>query len=415
MPVGLIDAARTPWCRRGGALAGMSAADLGAIALRDLLLRAGLRPPAVDTVVVGSSRAANNGVLGRDLALRAEVSAPAFTVSMGDLSGERALTCAVQLLEAREADVVAVVGVDTPSNIVLGLPQPVREAVASSRVAETTADKIRALAGIKAADLRATPQPDTDPIGGQSVLEAAEVLAQRNGIDRRAQDEYAARSHRLAMAAWRAGHTGPRLIATPTPGSIALEVLERDDGPRSDRTVQSLASLPVAARGQPGWGVPPELATVTAGNAAAEADGAAAVLLARTDVCSDRGLGMLARFTAARFAATDPFSAPRQGAIVATRKLCRERTLPPVLEFFEPAAAVALAQIAALEANADSVNAWGGSIRGRARGSRHRAPARDDSSGPHACLGGSHRDDCEQRGHRTRRGNRADATELERC
>lgn len=343
----------------------MSAAALGAVALRELLLRAAVLPEVVDLVVVGSARSGTSGSLGAEVVFRAGMDAVAPSVSMGDVSGERAIAEASRAILGGDIDTAVAVGVETPSDLQLGLSGPLREAVMGTRRGETAADKLRAWAGVKATDLRPTASELRDPITEQTLAAAAESVALRFGLARDAQDAYAVRSHSRAHR--RARGEAIEVVPVPAPAGAGVMVVENDEGPRSEAAAQSLVRRAPLAKGGTGHFVPPTIATVTTGNLAAQADGAAAVLLTRPELARSRGWPVLAEIDGARFATIDPFALPRLGGASALRRLLEEKGEAiadvAVVEASEPAAAFALALLATLpEIDPAVLNRWGGSI-----------------------------------------------------
>jgi|GEM_PF-2216198 len=363
--IAVVEAVRTPWSPRGGGLSGMSAAALGAVAVRELLLRAAVLAETVDLVVVGSARSGTSGSLGAEVAFRAGMDAVAPSVSMGDVSGERAIAEACRAILVGDIDTAVAVGVETPSDLQLGLSAPLREAVMGTRRGETAGDKLRAWAGVKATDLRPTAAELRDPITEQTLGAAAEAVALRLGLDRAEQDAYAVRSHARAHRRMREG--APEVVPVPAPAGAGVLVVERDEGPRAEITAQSLARRAPLAKGAAALSVPPSIATVTAGNLSSQADGAAAVLLTRPELARSRGWTVLAEIDGARFATADPFAAPRLGGAAALGRLFDDKGERledfAVVEASEPAASFALALMASLPAlNPESLNRWGGSI-----------------------------------------------------
>ncbi len=365
--IAVVDAVRTPWSPRGGGLSGMSAASLGAVAVRELLLRAAVLPEVVDLVVVGSARSGTSGSLGAEVAFRAGMDAVAPSVSMGDVSGERAIAEACRAILVGDIDTAVAVGVETPSDLQIGFSAPLREAVMGTRRGETAGDKLRAWAGVKATDLRptATAAELRDPITEQTLAAAAEAVALRFGLDRAAQDAYAVRSH--ARAFRRAREGAAEVVPVPAPAGAGVIVVERDEGPRAEVTAQSLARRAPLAKPGAALSVPATIATVTTGNLSTQADGAAAVLLTRPDLARSRGWTVLAEVDGARFATADPFGSPRLGGAVALGRLLEEKQERlehiAVVEASEPAASFALALLASLpELDPNVLNRWGGSI-----------------------------------------------------
>ncbi len=364
--ISVVQTVRTPWCRRGGALSGMSAAALGSIATRELLLRADVLPGVIDLVVVGSARSGTTGSLGAEVAFGAGLSAVAPSVSMGDVSGERAIAEAARAILSGDVDTAVAVGVETPSDLQLGMSAPLREAVAGTKLAETAADKLRAWAGLKAGDLRPTAAVLRDPLTSETLAAAAEAVAQRHGIGRDAQDRYAARSHDRAIE--RGREPGGRdVVPVPALAGAGVIVVESDEGPRARLTAHALARETPIARTDPTSRTPASIATVTAGNLAAEADGAAAVLLTRPELARSRGWSVLGEIDSARFAAVDPFERSRLGGVAAARRMLEDASVRmadvAVVEASEPGAAFVLAMLESMpELDPERVNAWGGSV-----------------------------------------------------
>ncbi len=363
--IAVVDAVRTPWSPRGGGLSGMSAAALGAVVVRDLLLRAAVLPDVVDLVVVGSARSGTSGSLGAEVAFRAGVDAVAPSVSMGSVSGERAIAEASRAILVGDIDTAVAVGVETPSDLQVGLSAPLREAVMGTRRGETAGDKLRAWAGVKATDLRPTAAVLRDPISEQPLAAAAESVALRFGLDRAGQDAYAVRSHARAFRRVREG--APEVVPVPAPAGAGVMVVEHDEGPRAELTAQSLARRAPLAKAGAALSVPASIATVTAGNLSVPADGAAAVLLTRPDLARSRGWPVLGEIDGARFASANPFTSPRFGGSQALDRLLEEKNERladfAVVEASESAAAFALALLASQpELDPDVLNRWGGSI-----------------------------------------------------
>lgn len=360
----IVDAVRTAWCRRGGALSAMPAAALAATLVGELLLRSGVSRAAVDRLVVGSARSGASGMLAAEVSLRAGLTAPAHCVAMGDISSERALADAAATIVSGRAKLTIAVGVETPSELHLGLSQPLREAVASSRSAQGASERLRAWAGLRPRDLRPDqPAVLEDPVTRESVAAAAEAVAARYGIDRASQDRFAARSHAGAHT----HQAARRPVPVPAPALHGVRIIEHDDGPDPGATTHRLARATLLAASDPTLRVPQSIATATAQNVAGPADGAAALLLTSRAHADEQGWPVLAGLAAIRFVVDDPFDRPRLAGAKALLQLCDEYTISPsalqVVELAEPAAALTLATIAAVPGLPnDAVNRHGGAI-----------------------------------------------------
>lgn len=365
-PVAVLAAVRTPWSLRGGAMASVSAAELGAIAAREVMFTAGIRPSQVEALVVGmASPSHSSSDLPRDVGLRAELACPAHAVGMGWISAERALSTAVDGIVSGRTGMIAVVGVETPSDSAVKMSRALRETLTEIRRAQTNADAVRALASLRPADLALSFPRSVDPATGASPSTGAEVLAKRHGIERPEQDRYAARSHARAIEASRRTPSD-WVVPVPVRGPLRVQVVQHDDGPKGSVSAQSLGQLDPLPPDDPHSAVTQWLATVTPGNAAPEADGAAAVLLADLQQARQRRWPILGTIEEHGFVAVDPVRDPIMGQVGAARALLQRCETEPgdlqVVELHEAFAVQVLATIAELGLQPQAVNRWGGSI-----------------------------------------------------
>jgi len=280
----LYAAARTPFGRFGGALAGVRPDDLAATALTGVLAKApGLDRGAIDEVVWGNANGAgeDNRNVGRMAVLLAglPVSVPATTVNRLCGSSLDAAMIASRLLETGDAQVAVAGGVESMTRAPWVLPKPARGFPAGDVTAVSTT------LGWRLVNER-MPKEWTVSLG-----EANEQLAEALEIPRHRQDEFAATSHRLAARAWAAGFYDE--IVVPVPGVD----LARDENVRDDSTPEALAGLKPSFR--------PD-GTITAGNASPLSDGASALLLG-TEAAADRiGLPPIARIAGRGAVAVEP-------------------------------------------------------------------------------------------------------------
>jgi acetyl-CoA acyltransferase len=189
----------------------------------------------------------------------------------------------------------------------------------------------------------------------ESMGETAENVAAKYGIPRAAQDEFALRSHQRALAAHEAGGYRAELLPVTVPGKQPV-VVDRDEGPRADTSLEKLARLKPAFR---------DGGTVTAGNSSSLNDGAAALLLASERKASELGLKPLARIVAAASAGVDP-RLMGIGPVPATQKALKKAGLSAkqldLVELNEAFAAQSLAVIEELGLDPERVNVDGGAI-----------------------------------------------------
>jgi len=254
----LVGAVRTPIGRFGGALAGVTAAELGATAATESLRRAGLAPQAIQQVIWGAARQAGTGPnLARQIGYRAGApeTVPAFTVNQACGSGLKAIILAAQEIMLGRARAVLAGGVENMSRVPY---------FAEGARWGTKMGHVELVDGMYRDGF-------LDPLSGLIMGETAEKLARQYEITRDEQDAFALRSQQRAAAAIDSGRFDAELTPVPIKGRRGeLLNLERDEHPRADTTLESLRKLaPVFAKD----------GTVTAGNSSGITDGAAAIVV----------------------------------------------------------------------------------------------------------------------------------------
>ncbi len=337
----LYAAARTPFGRFGGALAGIRPDDLAATALTGLLDKApGLDRAGIGDVVWGNANGAgeDNRNVGRMAVLLAglPVSVPATTVNRLCGSSLDAAIIASRTLESGDADIVVAGGVESMTRAPWVLPKPDRAFPARDVTAVSTTLGWRLVNP-------AMPKEWTVSLG-----ECNELLQQKFAISRERQDEFAARSHRLAATAWDEGFYDDLVL--PVDG------LARDEGIRPGTSVDKLAALKPSFR--------PD-GTITAGNASPLSDGASALLLG-TAAAGDRiGLEPEARIAGRGVHAVEPQQfgyAPVEAAERALRRAGIRWEDVGAVELNEAFAVQSLACVDAWGIDPGIVNTRGGAI-----------------------------------------------------
>lgn len=332
----ILGGVRTPIGKFGGALQKMRARDIGSHAVRETLTKTGVAPQNVDLAVVGLARQAGNGPNpGRLIGIGGGLtySTPAYTVQQACLSGMLAVISGAQAIETGDASVVLAGGVEHMSSI----PHLSFDVRWGARMGK--AELIDAMFA----------DGFIDPMCGKHMGKLCDELASRYGITREAQDAYALESQKRWAAARKSGADDGIISSLPS-------VLEVDENPRPDSTMEGLAKLKPAFD---------PAGTVTPGNACGLADGAAAVVFASSDAAKRIGAKATARIIGTAIAAIDPQDyaiAP----VAATKKLLREIDMTidrfDYVEINEAFAAQMLACIQDLGLDGSRVNVWGGGI-----------------------------------------------------
>jgi len=287
----VVGAARTPIGRYGGTLKSVHPAQLGAVAARAALERAGLSGSDVDEVFIGHGRQAGSGPNpGRQVAVRAgvPVEAPAQTINQACASSLSAVALGAQAIELGQSSVVLSGGVESMSRMPYLL------------------DSDDARWGHRMGDFALVDAMYRDgffcPISNLIMGQTAEVLARQYGITRDASDAFALESQRKAEAATAAGRFADEIAPIAIDGRKGETVLfATDEHPRAGTTIEGLAKLPLVfpkVDGEPG--------IITAGTSSGITDGGAAVVLAGGDAVRARGLEPLARIIGWATAGVDP-------------------------------------------------------------------------------------------------------------
>jgi acetyl-CoA acyltransferase len=341
----LYAAARSPFGRLGGALAEVRPDDLAATAVTGVLAKApDLDPAEIDDVVWGCANQAgeDNRNVGRMAVLLAglPVSVPAVTVNRLCGSSLDAAMQASRAIEVGDAAVVLAGGVESMTRAPWVLPKPSRAFPAGNLTAVSTT------LGWRLVNER-MPAEWTVSLG-----EANELLADRFGISRERQDEFAARSHNLADAAWSAGFYDDLVVPVSVDGVVVD--LARDEGVRPGSSPEKLAGLKPSFRAD---------GTITAGNASPLNDGASGVLLGAGGAVP--GLDPLARVAGRGTHAVAPQDfgfAPVEAAAMALARAGIGWDDVAAVELNEAFAVQSLACVDAWKIDPEIVNAKGGAI-----------------------------------------------------
>jgi acetyl-CoA C-acetyltransferase len=341
----IVSTARTPIGKLSGAFASFSAQDLGGVAIKGALERAGVGPEQVDYVIMGQVLQAGQGqITARQAAAKAGVpmSVPAITINKVCLSGVNALYLADQMIQSGDAEVIVAGGMESMT----GAPYLLPKARAGYRMGH--GELVDSLindglwCAFDALHMGAGTEQYTQDFGG---------------ITRELQDEMAARSHERAAAAMKEGRLADEIVPVPVPQRKGdpVMVLE-DEGVRPETTAESLSGLrPAFAKD----------GTITAGNASQISDGAAALIVTSREKAEELGATPIAELVGFGMVAGPDTSLLTQPSRAIKRAL-DQANLPltdvDLFELNEAFAAVGIASMRDLGISDDVVNVNGGAI-----------------------------------------------------
>lgn len=341
----IISAMRTPTGKFQGSLKGFSAPELGAFAIKAAVEKAGIKPEEVDEVIMGCVVQAGMGQApARQAAMKAglppEVSA--LTVNMVCGSGLRAVALAAQSVMLGDADVIVAGGMESMSNIPYALPT----ARDGMRMGNQTAVDLMINDGLWC------------PFENWHMGNTGEVVAEKHGITREAQDEFAYNSHRKASEAQTAGKFKDEIVPVSIPQKKGDPIIfDNDEGIRGDSTVESLAKLKPAFKKDGG--------TVTAANASSINDGASALVITTAEKAAELGIEPLARIVASANSGIEPkyiMLAPVEGVKKVLKKAGWEMSDVDLFELNEAFSVQSLGVMKELGMQGDNVNVNGGAV-----------------------------------------------------
>ena len=344
--IAIVSGARTPFGRYCGKLKDFTAQELGAIAARGAIERAGLGADKFDHVVFGNAQQTSGDALygARHVGLRAglPIETPALTVNRLCGSGMQAIVNAAQMIQLGEASRVLAGGM---------------EAMSQAPFSIRGRDGFSLAPGGKLEDSLMVALLDS--YCGSYMANTAELYGSQHGVTREMQDEFAMRSQKCADDAYKAGRIQEELVPVPlknSKGETTGESLTEDDHRRPQTTMEALAKL------KPAFG---KNGTVTAGNASGIVDGGAAVVLMSLDEVRKREMEPLGRIVSWGVAGVDPKimgSGPVPATKVALQKAGMTLEHIDLIEVNEAFAAQYLAVEKQLGLDREKVNVNGGAI-----------------------------------------------------
>ena len=339
----ILSAVRTPIGKFGGSLASLTAADMGVVAAKAAIERAGVEASQVEETIFGNARQAGGGPNpARQISVRSGVpeEVPAFTVNKACASGMKAIALAYQAIVLGESSCILAGGTESMSR----LPYYLDGARWGYRLGNQELVDGMYRDGFFC------------PLAKMVMGETAEVLAEQYKITRDEQDEYALMSQTRAARAIAAGRFEAEIAPVTIEGKKGTSTFTRDEHPFPEASLERLAKLPPVFS---------KNGTVSAGNSSGITDGAAAVVVASEHFVKQNNLKPLARIAAVAAAGVDPRTMGI-GPVPALQKLQDKHNLRlqdfGLIELNEAFAAQVLACDRALGFNRERLNVNGGAI-----------------------------------------------------
>jgi acetyl-CoA C-acetyltransferase len=339
----ILSAVRTPIGKFGGSLASMTAADMGAVAAKSGIERAGIRPEQIEETIIGNARQAGGGPNpARQISIRSGVprEVPAYTVNKACASGMKSIALGYQEIATGNLDCVLAGGTESMSR----LPYYLDGARWGYRLGHQELVDGMYRDGFFC------------PMAKMVMGETAEVLAEQYKISREEQDQYALCSQSRAAAASQAGRFDDEMVPIILESKKGAQAFNRDEHLFAGASLEKLAKLaPVFSKS----------GTITAGNSSGITDGAAAVVIAGEAFVKNNNLKPLARIMAVTSAGVDP-RIMGIGPVPALRKMEQKHRLRlddfDLVELNEAFAAQVLACDRELHFNHEKLNVNGGAI-----------------------------------------------------
>ncbi|HMD15174.1 MAG TPA: acetyl-CoA C-acetyltransferase [Terriglobales bacterium] len=343
----ILSAARTPIGKFGGSLASLSAVDMGVVATKAALERAGVQPHQVEETIFGNARQAGGGPNpARQISIRSGIpqEAPAYTVNKACASGIKSIALAFQEIATGNLDCVLAGGTESMSR----LPYYLEGARWGYRLGNQELVDGMYRDGFFC------------PLAKMLMGETAEILAEQYKVSREEQDQFALVSQQRAAAAQSSGRFDAEIAPVTIEGKKGTTVFARDEHLFLDATMEKMAKLaPVFSKAGTKTG------TITAANSSGITDGAAAVVVASEKFIQQNNLKPLARILAVTSAGVDP-RLMGIGPVPAIRKMEQKHGLNlssfDLVELNEAFAAQVLACDRELHFDREKLNVNGGSI-----------------------------------------------------
>lgn len=340
----ILSAVRTPVGKFLGALSPLSATELGALVVRDAVRRSGVQAEMVEEVILGNVVSAGLGQSpARQAAIRGGIPDKAAALNINKVcgSGLKAVGLAAQAIQCGDAEVIVAGGMESMSNA----PHLLRKVRDGFRLGNAELVDSVVFDGL------------TDAFHNCHMGCTGEAVAEKYGITREQQDEYAFHSHRKAVAAMSAGYFQKEILPVSLPSRKGPpKVVEQDEAPRADASLEAMRALKPAFQAN---------GTVTAANAPGMNDGAAALVVSSSGFAADRGIQPLARVVAQAASGIEPMMV-MMAPVAAIEKVLRRagwnREEVDLFELNEAFSVQSVALIQELGLDPERVNVNGGAV-----------------------------------------------------
>lgn len=316
----IVEGIRTPFAKSGADLAALHPAELGTVALKELLQKTALDVSLIDEVIMGNTGSPSDAVnISRVVALNAGVplKTSAYTVHRNCASALESIASGYERIKSGTMDVVVAGGTENMSQMPLIWNHEHMKRFNRLASARTGGAKLKALFSLLMANIgqvkeiaTTSPMKDTklkprmaliegltDPFVGINMGQTAEILAKEFGLSREEQDRFAMQSHHKAGKAQESGIFAQEITPVYVPPKYN-KIVEHDVGPRKNQSMEALAKLkPIFDR---------KYGTVTPGNACPITDGAAVLLMMSEEKAKELGYKPIARIKSYAFAGLEP-------------------------------------------------------------------------------------------------------------
>ncbi len=314
----IVDGLRTPFAKSGSKLAKVHPAELGRVALSELFEKTNLDTNLIDEVIIGNTGNPVDAVnVARVVALNAGVpqKTSAYTVHRNCASALESISHGYEKIRSGTMDVIVAGGTENMSQLPVLLPEKFQDLYGQLFTARKPSQALPLLYKLLKFDLKqiqslltgnqkseffpiiAVMKGLTDPFVGINMGQTAEILAKEFGLSRKQQDEFALRSHQLAVKAMKEGRMKEEMTALPIPPKFT-ETITEDIGPRDSQTMEALGKLKPFFDKRTG--------TITAGNACPITDGAAMILMMSREKANSLGYKPIAKIRGYAFAGLEP-------------------------------------------------------------------------------------------------------------